>query len=158
MAYLSRDQMLQQDQALRTYQSRADDAFSTWGIRAPAPVLSDDPRYGEQYRRELAYLAKKRLPEDHNLRRFQVKHCPRDVFEVIEPEIFAACKQTGLSNDSAPPGQMRMVQTIDPQNGLKINNFYGKRSFVEDFTRHGRRVVSFLTPNGFVDASGRGLR
>ena len=141
MAYLTREQMLQQDQALRFYQARADDALSTWGIRAPGPVLSDDPQYPEQYRRQLAYLAKKRLPGDHELRQFQVKHCPRDVFEAVEPQIFAVCKETGHSNDSVPPGQMRMVETRDPQNGQRIINFYGQEKLCEGIhqTRQTRR-------------------
>jgi hypothetical protein len=53
---------------------------------------------------------------------------------------------------------MRMVETRDPQNGQRIINFYGQESFVKDFTRHGRRVISFNTTNGPVDASGRFLR
>ena len=155
---MTREQVLQQDAALRAFQQRADDALSTWGVRAPAPVFNDDPGYGERYRRDLVYLAKKRLPEDHELRKFQVKHCPREVFEVVEPQIFAACKATGTSNDSVAPGTMRMVESRDPQNGQRIINFYGQESFVKEFTRPGRRVVSFLTSHGFVDASGRALR
>jgi hypothetical protein len=53
---------------------------------------------------------------------------------------------------------MRMVETRNPQNGQRIINFYGQESFVKEFTRPGRRVVSFNTSNGPVDASGRFLR
>jgi hypothetical protein len=38
-----------------------------------------------------------------------------------------------MSNDSAPSGQMRMVETRGPQNGQRIINFYGKKSFIEHF-------------------------
>jgi len=76
---LSRDQMLDQDRACRVYQARCDDALEAWGVRAPGPGVSDSPDYPEKYRRELLYLAKKRLPEGHELRAVQVKHVPRDV-------------------------------------------------------------------------------
>src|SRR5262245_51592982 len=73
---LTREQILEQDRACRVYQARADDALKAWGMRAPGPTVSDDPRYPEKYRRDLCYLAKKRLPEGHELRNFQVKHIP----------------------------------------------------------------------------------
>jgi hypothetical protein len=43
-------------------------------------------------------------------------------------------------------------------NGLKIYKFVGQRSFIHDFTREGRRVTSFLTPHGRVNASGQPVR
>jgi hypothetical protein len=157
MPNLTREQILQQDAALRVYQARADSALEPWGVRAPPPVMSDDPRYPEQYRRKLAYLAKKRLPEDHELRTFQVKHIPLDVLETVEPQIFRACRDSAHRPDSVPPGQMRRVEQTD-QNGLKIVSWIGAESFVKELGRPGRRVVSFRIDQGFVDASGRALR
>jgi hypothetical protein len=155
---MTREQILRQDQALRAYQERADDALSTWGMRAPAPKLSANPEYGEEYRRELAYLAKQRLREDDELRKFKVlskKRCPLDVFEVAEPQIYARCKATGASNDSASSGELREVTRINPHNGYKEQVFLGKESFIKfpNFDckfpgnggyRRGRQVVSFM--------------
>src|SRR5262249_56733411 len=87
----------------------------------------------EKYRRDLCYLAKKRLPEDHELRNFQVKHIPLDAFEVAEPQIYAACKQAAARNDSVPPGELRMVKTKNPDNGQEMSSFYGRRALIDDF-------------------------
>jgi hypothetical protein len=127
---LTREQMLEQDRACRVYQARADDALEAWGARAPGPVVSDSPDNPEKYRRELLYLAKKRLPEDHEFRNFQVKHIPLDVFEVVEPQIYAECKKAASRNDSVPPGEMRMVKTKNPQNGQEMISFYGRERLI----------------------------
>jgi len=154
---LSRDQMLEQDRACRVYQARCDDALEAWGVRAPGPVVSDSPDYPEKYRRELLYLAKKRLPEGHELRDFQVRHLPLDAFEIVEPQIYAACKQAASRNDSVPPGEMRMVKTKNPQNGQEMISFYGRESFVKDFKAPIRYVRGFLTAHGFWNTAGRYL-
>ena len=53
---------------------------------------------------------------------------------------------------------MRRVVEVDGNTGMKIVKFIGRECFVKDMTRPGRRVASFLTPYGHVDASGRALR
>jgi hypothetical protein len=52
----------------------------------------------------------------------------------------------------------RKVTELDFNNGQKIVKFIGQRSFIDDFKAPVRRVISFLTPNGPVDASERFLR
>jgi hypothetical protein len=171
---MTREQILQQEAACRVYQARADDALEPWGIRAPAPVLSDDPGYPEEYRRDLLYMAKKRLPKDVEmtgltsnpkeimntsyLRALKVRSVPLAAFEIFEPQIYAACKQAGNRNDSAPEGEMRMVEKIDPQNGRKFNEFLGTRSFIHDLKPPVRRVLGFLQSNGrYWNTGGRYL-
>jgi len=154
MTYLNREQMLQQDQSLRAYQQRADDAFSTWGFRAPAPSLSDDPRYPERYRRELLYLAKKRLPENHELRKFQVKHIPFDAFQVVEPQIYQPCREAACRPDSVPMGRDAPCRGRCPQ-------WPPRRELDWPGTLHksdGQTRISFNTSNGPVSASGQFLR
>jgi hypothetical protein len=136
---ITRDQILQLEHVCRVYQARADDALQPWAVRAPPPVAVNSPEYVEKYRRELAYLAKKRLPENHELRNFQVKHIPLDALEVVEPQIYAACKKAAARNDSVPLGEMRRVEEVDG-NGMKIVKWIGQRSFVHDFTIPGRRA------------------
>ena len=111
----------------------------------------------EKYRRDLCYLAKKRLPGDHELRNFQVKHIPLDAFEVAEPQIYAACKQAAVRNDGVPPGELRMIKTKDPQNGLEMISFYGQESFVTDFKAPIRYVRGFRTDHGYWNTAGRYL-
>src|SRR5215471_15565889 len=58
---------------------------------------------------------------------------------------------------TVPKGEIREVVKTDV-NGLKVRHFIGQDSFVKFMGRPGRRVVSFRTDQGYVDASGRGLR
>jgi hypothetical protein len=133
MTDLTRDQMLRQEAALRQFQQRADDALIHWGLRAPAPAPDGSLEYGDSYRRKLLRMARDHLPLDHPLHITGIdKHMPMSVLATWEPQIYEASKQMGMSNDSAPPGQMRMVETRDPNNGQRIINFYGRRSFIED--------------------------
>ena len=45
----SREQLLQIQSAARVYQARADAALAKWGMRAPEPVIGEDP---DHYRRK----------------------------------------------------------------------------------------------------------
>src|SRR6516225_11086200 len=152
---MTREQLLQQDAACRVFQARADAALETWGIRAPPPISTELPGYAEAYRRELAYMAKKRLPEDHELHKVQVRRCPLDALTIFEPQIYAACKEAGTRPDSVAPGEERIHTHINQQNGHKELTFLRRDSFINDFKAPVRRVASFRTPQGPVDASGR---
>ena len=155
---MTRDQILQQDAACRIFQARADAALETWGIRAPPPMSTGLANYPELYRRELVLMAKKRLPEDHDLRTVQVRRCPLDALEIFEGQIYAACKEAGTRNDSVAPGEERIHERVNPQNGYKELTFLRRDSFINDFKSPVRRVASFRIGQNFVDASGRGLR
>jgi hypothetical protein len=82
--HMTRDQLLQMQASARVYQGRADSVFQEWGFRAPAPSLGQDP---EDYRRDLAVMAKKQLPDGHVLRKIKLWKLPRDVFETFEPQV-----------------------------------------------------------------------
>jgi hypothetical protein len=89
-------------------------------------------------------MAKKQLPHGHELRKMKLWRLPRDVFETFEPQIYNACREAASRPDSVPPGTMREVTRIDPKTGHKEIHFIGRDSFVKDFTRPGRQVVSFM--------------
>src|SRR6516162_8821277 len=103
---MTREQLLQVQASARVYQTRADEAFEPWGMRAPAPVLGEDP---DDYRRKLMILAKNQLPESHELRKITVKRIPNDALDNFEKMYYDACRDAGTRNDSVPPGEMRMV-------------------------------------------------
>src|SRR6516162_5894853 len=106
---MSRDQLLQMQSSARVYQARADSVFQEWGFRAPAPVIGQDP---EDYRRDLAVVAKKQLPYGHELRKLKLWKMPRDAFEVMEQQVYAACREAASRPDSVAPGEMREVTRI----------------------------------------------
>jgi hypothetical protein len=147
MSY-TREQLLQIQSAARVYQARADDAFSPWGFRAKEPTIGEDP---DKYRRKLMIQAKNQLPDNHELRGITVNLLPTDALEAYEPQFFKACKESAYRPDSVPANELRRVEEVDG-NGMKIVKWIGQRSFVHDFTREGRRVVSFRR---LVDDQGR---
>ena len=139
--HMTRDQLLQMQASARVYQARADSVFQEWGFRAPAPTIGQDP---QDYRRDLAVMAKKQLPHGHELRKMKLWRLPRDVFETFEPQIYNACREAASRPDSVPPGEMREIVKVNPQNGHKEIHFLGRESFVRDMGRPGRHVVSFM--------------
>jgi hypothetical protein len=152
--HMSRDQLLQMQNSARIYQERADNALQPWDIRAPAPVLGEDV---DKYRRSLAVKLKKQLPEAHELRQVQYRRLDDTTLSVFEPQLYHAVHTEARNPNTVPPGQFRRVVNLDA-NGMKTVEFIGPQSFVHDFTRPGRRVTSFRTDQGFIDASGRPLR
>jgi hypothetical protein len=154
MATMTREQILRQQASGRVFQERYDNALQPWDQRAPAPVLGENI---DTYRRNTLVKMKKLLPEGHELRQVQIRQISNDVLDVFEPQILQACRAEAYNAASVPLGEMRRVIELDP-NGLKIVSYIGQESFVREMGRPGRRVTSFRTSNGFVDATGRALR
>jgi hypothetical protein len=148
---MSHEQMLRAQNSARVYQQRYDDSLAPWNMRAPAMVLGEDV---STYRWKLARLAKKQLPEDHQLRQVQYRQLEKDAFDILEPRLLRAVSQEAYNPSNVPVGQFRIVPEVDV-NGLKTNRFIGQESFVKQMGRPGRRVVSFMH---CYDASGRALR
>ena len=152
---MSYDQLMRQQNSARVVQERYDNAFKSWGMSAPAPVVGESV---DDYSRRLAVLAKKQLPADHDLKKVQFRALADDAFPVMEAQLLAAVNQSAYRPETVPvDAPLRRVEEKDA-NGLTSYRYVGQRSFIHDLTRAGRRVVSFLTSAGFVDASGRGLR
>jgi hypothetical protein len=139
---------LRVQRSLRVLQEVADESFQPWGFRAPGPTLGEDP---DAYRRKLLIMAKKQLPADHKLRQVQVRQLKADALATFEPQIYSACKAEAYNASSVPPGDLRRVEEIDPQNGLKIVKFIGQHSFVRHFTTPGR-VAKIRDPSLFPNA------
>ncbi len=151
---MTRNQLMQMQASGRVYQERADNALQPWDIRAPHPVLGEDIA---KYRRDLAVKLKKQLPEGHKLRQVQYRRLDDTTLDVFEPQLYHAVRAEAHNPSTVPPGEFRRVVKID-SNGMKMVEWIGQVSFIKEFTRPGRRVTSFRTDQGFVDASGRPLR
>ena len=152
---MTREQIMQMHSSARVLQERYDSALEPWGVRARAPTLGEDI---DHYRREELIRVKKLLPENHELRKVQIRQLRDDAIDVLEPQILRAARETAYRSDTVPAdAPLRRVEERDA-NGLVSYRFVGQRSFIHDLARVGRRVVSFRTDQGFVDASGRGLR
>jgi hypothetical protein len=148
------DQTMRMQASARVYQQRYDDALQPWDLRAPAPVLGEDIN---AYRAKLAILAKHQLPENHQLRKIQYRRLDTPIFDNFEPQLLTAVQRAAYDATTVPPGQYRKVTEI-ASDGMKIVKWIGQESFVKEFNRPGRRVVSFLTPHGRVNAAGMPVR
>jgi len=138
---MTREQLLRAQASARVLQERADDSLTPWNIRAPAPVLGEDVSV---YRRKLAAKLKRLLPEEHELRKIQYRTLNDTALAALEPQLYQTVRDIALDPASVPRGTMREVVKVDPKNGHKEIHFVGRESFVRDFTRPGRQVVSFL--------------
>jgi hypothetical protein len=152
---MTREQLLQQHASARVYQERYDNAFQPWGVRAPAPSITQDI---DAYRRDLAVKAKRLLPEEHKLRQIQYRRLPDDILNGFEPQLLQAVRTYATDNSSVPyDAPLRRVEERDA-NGLVSYRYVGQRMFIHDFTRPCRRVVSFRGPDGRMTSEGLPLR
>jgi hypothetical protein len=145
------DQLMRMQSSGRIFQERADSVLQPWDMRAPAPVLGQDI---DTYRRDLDVKLKKLLPNNHELRKVQYQGLSNSALDALEPQLYAAVRQAAHNPSTVPPGEFRRVVEVGTD-GLKTVSFIGQRSFIHDFGRPGRRVVSFLNQ---YDAAGRTLR
>jgi hypothetical protein len=140
---------LRQRSIARTYQARADAVFAEWGERAKPRVDGEDP---EDYRRNQCVRIKKLLPYSDDkpapdlpsfreLRSLKLWGLDRNGFEAVEPMIYRAAAVAYARDDTVPAGEMREVTKVDPVTGAKEIRFYGRRSFIADLGRPGRRAV-----------------
>jgi hypothetical protein len=142
--------------AARRFQEFYDQILRTVGMRAPQPVLGQSVN---QYRREtLRQLKKTFLPQNHDLYQVQCRKLPPDALGVFEPQILRACVDAANDPSHLEPGELRKVERLDEFGKLRFVDWIGKESFVRAMGRPGRRVLSFRTNQGAVDASGRFLR
>jgi hypothetical protein len=166
---MTRDEMLRLQNAARIYQSRFDEAYQSWGMRAPAPARIDSVEDVYDYRRRMAADAKLQLPRNGasaregdptfaELRRLKYTAMADDVYEKLEPLLLRAVAAAGKRNDSIPADSPpREIHERGPNGGHMIR-FLGTRSFVHDFKAIPRRVLGFRTEHGYVTSNGYTLR
>jgi hypothetical protein len=142
-------------EASRKWQEHYQKEVEDIGLNIPAPTLGQKTN---DYRREMMRLLKQTfIPRTHDLYQVQMRQLPADALSGFEEMLLPACKTEAFNPLTVPKGEIRQVVKTDA-NGLKVRHFIGQDSFVKFMGRPGRRVVSFRTDHGYVDASGRGLR
>ena len=141
--------------ASRRWQEHYQKEVEDIGLNIPPPTLGQSTN---NYRREMMRLLKQTfIPPTHDLYKVQMRALPDDVLAGFEQMLLPACRTEAFNPATVPRGEIREVVKTDA-NGLKVRHFIGQESFVRRMGRPGRRVVSFRTDHGYVDASGRGLR
>ena len=74
MSTMTKDQLGYQQKSARIYQQRYDDTLRKVGMRAPQPVLGQDP---DDYRRENSAHAQEDVPSESPARHHQHARPPR---------------------------------------------------------------------------------
>src|SRR5262245_18061929 len=137
--------------ASRRWQEHYQKEVEDIGLNIPPPTLGQSTN---DYRREMMRLLKKTfLPATHDLSKVNMRGLPDDVLSGFEDMLLPGCKIAAFDPLTVPKGLIRDVLKTDV-NGPKVRHFLGQDSFVKFMGRPGRRVVSFRTDQGYVDASG----
>jgi hypothetical protein len=138
------------------FQEYYDNTLRKIGLRAPQPTLGQSCN---DYRRETLRTIKQTfLPQNHPLYAVQMRALKADALQALEPQVLKAAVVEANNPVHVPAGELRKVEELDDYGKLKTIRWVGLESFVKAMGRPGRRVVSFRTDQGYVDASGRGLR
>jgi hypothetical protein len=161
--------MLRLQNAARIYQSRFDEAYQSWGMRAPEPTRIDSADDVHDYRRRMAADAKLQLPRNGasaregdptfaELRSLRYRTMADDVYERLEPALLRAVTAASKRNDSVPATDPPREIHERNENGQHVIRFLGERSFIHDFKAPVRRLLGFKTEHGYVTSNGYTLR
>lgn len=121
-------------------------------MRAPEPTAGQSIL---SYRQETDRLLKRLcLPQNHEFYKIQWRGLDTDVLDGLEPQHFKECEKQFNDPNNLPDGQIKMVPRMDAFGRVTHYDAIGRRSFVADMQRRGRRVISFWAP---TDLSGRPL-
>ena len=131
------------------------DALRHVGVRVPPPRLGDSVN---DYRRETLRNLKKTFLTHHDLYKVNCRGLPADALAIFEPQMIAACVNSVNDASHLEPGELRKVERLDELGRVRCIDWVGQQHFTAQMMRPGRRVVSFKTDHGYVDASGRALR
>lgn len=136
-------------------QVRFDEALSPFGERAPAPNAAADPA---DYRYDLMRLAKRKLGRDDDrpvpgfphatvaeLARQKLSECNDSVLDVVEPMLLAAAKLQAEkpAYSTLPPAGEFVERYESDATGVRKTKFFGRESFIKDFSLPGKLVVGF---------------
>jgi hypothetical protein len=132
-------------EARREIQATYADAFQSFGTEVPAPV---DDEAVPRYRARLFNRLVRRLPEGHEWQSVRADEIPLGpAMDTIERLVIEACKLEGAnpSYDNLPSdGSLVARHRVDADTGSKVTEFFGRRSFLADMGRPGRRVAKIM--------------
>jgi hypothetical protein len=121
-----------------------DPAFMAHGQQTPQSVADEKPG---RYRRRLYEHLRRKLPPGNELSDVRSDDIPAgQAFVNFENMIIEAAKAEGErpSVENLPDDGMVMRTRVDANTGTKYNEFFGKRSYIADMGRPGRRVAKIV--------------
>ena len=131
-------------ESCRQYQARYDDAYSSFGVQTPTPVDGEHP---EKYRIRLFNRLVRKLPEGHAWSDTRADDLPLGpAMDNIEQLVLEAAKAEGLapSMENLPEDGTIIERRRSDDAGMKINEFWGRESFIKSMGRPGRKVAAIV--------------
>ena len=131
----------------RMVAAKFDDAFRAFSVETPQ--ARDDESPG-QYRRRLFSRLQRKLPDSHDLVDIRADDLPSgQAYLNFEQMIIDAAKAEGERPSEANlprDGSLIARNRVDDATNAKWTEYFGRRSFVADLTRPGRRVARIVHP------------
>jgi hypothetical protein len=98
------------------------------------------------YLRRLSVIGKKYLPRSEQLTNITFRDLPDDVVPKFSEMVREAVERNLYRTDNMEPGTFRAVMKVDEQTGMKIREFYGPRTFCDQFMGRIQRVARINAP------------
>jgi hypothetical protein len=127
-------------------QTRYSDSFAAFNVETPQ--ARDDEPPGA-YRRRLFSRLQRKLPDSHELAGIRSDDLGGKAFANFEAMLISAAQQEGErpSWENLPAdGSMVERTRVNPVNGVKTTEFFGRRSFIADMGLPSRRVLRLMNP------------
>jgi hypothetical protein len=138
----------------REIQARYADSYAAFGTETPAPVDGESPF---AYRRRLFNRLQHRLGPDNDLADIRSDDLSGVVMTNFEAMLLAEGKKEGErpSFQNLPrDGSLVARNRTDEATGERSVNYYGRRSFIHDFSQGSRRVQRIVDPKRRVVLAG----
>jgi hypothetical protein len=143
-----RDRLRRNAERCRQLQERYDTAFAHFGKRSPQPKADATPR---SYRCDLFKTAAALLPRSDDLTKLsrdELEDLPNGAFSNFERDLLERLAAEGDPENTPADGSLIARHRVDDATGMRMTEYFGRESFVKDFTRPGRRLFSFNTHKG----------
>jgi hypothetical protein len=141
-------------------QARFDPIFQSYGERAPMPAADDSPvSYHRQLLRQvqqrLSPADDRKLPSANSVTVGEIARLPvsdltrtaREAFGPMFEEAAAVQAKKPHVSTLPPEGQFVTRHVVDNMTGQHAIEYHGRRSFIADMNRPGRRVERLMNPN-----------
>jgi hypothetical protein len=92
----------QEKRSARIFQSLYDDTLRKVGMRAPEPIISQDP---DSYRREALRTMRKQFLANHELGKVNMRGLPSEALGIFEPQVLDAVVKAAFDPANNAPGE-----------------------------------------------------
>jgi hypothetical protein len=141
------EQARKHGEACVRHQSRYDSAYRGLGLSGAPP--RNDGEYPGDYRRRLLGGVRDKLSPSHPFANVDFDDLDTPAIKAIEPQILEAAEREAQnpSPENLPAdGSLVQRDSVGPM-GSRTTTFFGRRSFIADMGRPGRKVLRIIDPN-----------